>query len=424
MIRSENYVPVALRRNVSYLLLLTGSTFSSLSIGLTVFAFPLIVLYSTHSTGLAGLVATGIGIGTLVSLLPAGVLADRLNRKAMMVISSAAMIIALGAAITSVTSGVLVAGCLITVGIVLGAALACYSPAEHSMLREVVDQTQLPLVLSISQARSFAAGLIALPLGGLLLQLGWVIPIAVAGGLAIGTLICCLALPSDSDRVVSGSLDLQQAVAGIRFILRRADLRSITIIGALVNVGFPALTFGITLTLVGNGLAPALLGVVQAGGSIGGLIGSVLAGPITSRFRTGRLSLGALGLLILLGAAMSVLAAHWWAIMIAMFLANMIVLMPNIGLDSYEMAATPQHLQGRVGSASSFISSGLSPLGPALGGWTVAAVSFPFAGVLLILPLGALAVGCLTRSIRSIPRPSAWILDEAAEDLAERQIRH
>lgn len=410
------YVPVRLRRNVSYLLLLASSTLISLSSGLTIFASPLIVLYTTHSAGLAGLVGTGLGAGTLVTLLPAGVLADRLNRKSMMVASSTAVIIALSAATVSVMSGASVAPCLTAAAVVLGAGLASYLPVEHSMLREVVDKSQLPLVLSVNQGRSFAATLVAMPLGGLLLQLGWMVPAAVGGCCAVGALCCCLALPSDSGRVVIGSLDLHHALAGIRFIVRRADLRSITFIGAFVNIGFPALTFGIVLSLVNGGLAPSLLGVLQAGGSVGGLVGSVLAGSVTSRWPTGRLCLGALGALILLGWGMSSVSGNWWAVMIAMFLANVIVLIPNIGLDSYEMAVTPQSLQGRVGSASSFISSGLSPVGPALGGWTVAMVSFPLAGSLLLLPLAGLVLGLLTRGVRTIPRPSEWAIDEASAD--------
>jgi hypothetical protein len=70
---------------------------------------------------------------------------------------------------------------------------------------------------------------------------------------------------------------------------------------------------------------------------------------------------------------------------------------------------TPVDLQGRVGSAMAFVSMGVMPLAPLLGGWMLTDLGGTRAIALLVVAtgLGAL-VPTLSRTIRSVPRPAEW----------------
>ena len=72
-------------------------------------------------------------------------------------------------------------------------------------------------------------------------------------------------------------------------------------------------------------------------------------------------------------------------------------------------AMTPDDLQGRVGSALSFVTMGSLPLAPVLGGFLLGA----FGGQAAIAAMvGASVLTALiptfSRSMNSVPRPSEW----------------
>lgn len=81
----------------------------------------------------------------------------------------------------------------------------------------------------------------------------------------------------------------------------------------------------------------------------------------------------------------------------------------NAGIGSYRMAVTPDHLQGRVGSASQFASMSVMPLAPLLGGWLLEHYGGQLALTVLVAAAALLALLLTSsRSIRSVPRPSEW----------------
>ena len=70
---------------------------------------------------------------------------------------------------------------------------------------------------------------------------------------------------------------------------------------------------------------------------------------------------------------------------------------------------TPDDLQGRVGSAMAFVSMGVMPFAPLLGGFALAALGGTGAVTLLVAGAAVSAlVPTLSRSVRSVPRPSEW----------------
>src|SRR6478752_6135456 len=77
--------PTPLLRNRSYMLLMSGLTAESLGAGIALFAVPLVAYGLTGSVVQAGVVAAVGQVGALLATLPAGVVADRVDRRRLVV---------------------------------------------------------------------------------------------------------------------------------------------------------------------------------------------------------------------------------------------------------------------------------------------------------------------------------------------------
>jgi len=114
------------------------------------------------------------------------------------------------------------------------------------------------------------------------------------------------------------------------------------------------------------GLGPALVGVIFAVGSIGGLLGALLTTPLTRRIGYGpaiisgvvTLCVGALAFAAAQGppAVVAPLLAFAW------FLVAVGNVVNNINQVSVRQAMVPDRLQGRVSATMRFLAGGLVPL--------------------------------------------------------------
>lgn len=76
-------------RHRDFNLLWSGQALSSLGTSMATLAYPLVVLEFTGSAITAGMVGTAAAVVQLAVNLPAGVLVDRLSRRALMVVCDA-----------------------------------------------------------------------------------------------------------------------------------------------------------------------------------------------------------------------------------------------------------------------------------------------------------------------------------------------
>jgi hypothetical protein len=81
----------------------------------------------------------------------------------------------------------------------------------------------------------------------------------------------------------------------------------------------------------------------------------------------------------------------------------------NAGINSYRIAVTPPALIGRVQSTAQFVSMSAMPLAPILAGALLSGLGGgPAIAVLGILTAGVALIPTLSRSVRTVPRPSEW----------------
>lgn len=87
---ASGQVKTALLRNRDYLLLWSGQTVSAAGSQVSGFVLPLLILQLTGSAAQAGFVGAFGGLPFIVLSLPAGALADRWDRKRLMILCDAA----------------------------------------------------------------------------------------------------------------------------------------------------------------------------------------------------------------------------------------------------------------------------------------------------------------------------------------------
>lgn len=160
--------PVPLRRNREYLLWFTGDVAAGIGSGIGQFAYPLIAFAVTGSLSVAGIVGMCGAIALLVGMLPGGVIADRVDRRRLRMLSGA-----LGAAAQALLVAVLLGGAaslavLATLTVVDRLRAALLGSASDAMLKRLAHPSQFPTAMSVNQGRDAAIELGAAPAGGAL----------------------------------------------------------------------------------------------------------------------------------------------------------------------------------------------------------------------------------------------------------------
>jgi predicted MFS family arabinose efflux permease len=407
-----------LRSNHDFTVLWVGQTISELGSRMSMFVFPLLAYAITGSALWAAAAESAHLIGLVVTLLPAGVYADRTDRRRLMRAASASgLVLYLSLVAAALTVGVTI-GHLIVVAVLTGAGAGLFSPAETSAVRAVVPDEDLAAALSQNQARQHVASLVGGPLGGLLFGLVRWLPFAAdAVSYAVSwVLLGRIRTDLSAARGEDGPPQrLRQGLGdGFRFILARPFFRVLLVWSGLVNLLVNALFFVAVLRLIQAGFAPVQIGLVETAAGLFGLLGAMAAPWVIERSRTGALTVAIAWSFVPL-----VVPMVFWnnPLVVSAALSAGLFLNPagNAGIGAYRMALTPADLQGRVQSTSQFVSMSTMPLSSMIAGALLAGLGGGGAiAALGVLTALAALIPSLSRSVRGVPRPAVWQAELAA----------
>src|SRR5262249_34128945 len=126
-----------LRRNLQFQTLWAGSTASTLGVSLADVAYPLAILALTGSPAKAGLFAAVLTIGMLAGALPGGQLADRQDRRAIVIGVESARAAVTAAVAVSLMLGWLSLPLLLAAAVLLGIGQAVAGAARLALVRSV-----------------------------------------------------------------------------------------------------------------------------------------------------------------------------------------------------------------------------------------------------------------------------------------------
>lgn len=367
---------VALHRNRGFTLLWSGEGVSLLGTSTTSVLLPLLAAVG-FAAGPAwmGALAAATWLPWLVIGLPAGAWVDRLPTKAVMITADLVAAAALLSVPVAGALRVLTLPQLLVVALTVGTSTVFFRAAYPAFLTSVVPETQL----EAANARLFgteSAVQIAGPgLGGLLAQ--WV---SAAYGLlldAVSFVVSAILLgrirpayaapPRRPDRRPL----VEEIREGIRFVRRDRYLPWLVGIGAVSNAGLIGYQALLVLHLVRDlQLSPAVVGTVLALGAGGGLVGALIAGPMSRRLGSGRAST----LLLVLGGPPALLVAAgapgWRTalVVLGIFGVGAFVVAGNVIRNAWRQRYVPTAMMGRVITTSQFVNYGTMPLAAAVAG--------------------------------------------------------
>jgi MFS family permease len=395
---------VPLRRNRDFVLLESGLLLSSVGTSLTAIAYPLLTLGVTHSPAKAGLVSFARLLPFGAFSLPAGLAADRVRRKRLMIGADAVRLAAMAAFAAVLLAGDVPFWSILVVAVIEGTASAFFTAADSGALRSVVPAPQLPAAAGAREARRSVVRLGGPPLGGALYGLSRTIPFA---GNAVSYLFSTLALlamrtpfeEAGEHERVSLRADFSE---GLRYMWDLAFLRTTAFVYGAGNFLTTALFLLIVLIGRQQGLTPGEIGLLSAAVGVGTLAGS-LASPLFRKLLAVR-SILLLELWTWLATWAFVIWPHAWVLAVWAVLFGIAAPVTDSVVVGYRLALTPGRLVGRVESVRTTISLLASPLGPLLAGWLLETTSAR--STVAVFAAGGLALalwGTLSPSLRRAP---------------------
>lgn len=400
-----------LRHNRDFMILWSGEAVSVLGSTMSVLVFPVIGYAITGSPALAGLTATAVLLGRVITRLPAGAWVDRWPRGRVLFLANlSGAILYTTLAVATLTHHLTMAH-LVVVGFLTGVSNSFFSPAASAATRTVVPVEQLPAAYSQLEARGHAAELIGPPLGGALYSVARGLPFLVdaisyaISALSITFVRTPLPAPAAPDEPRTIIADITE---GMRFSWNQAVIRAVLIWGAAINFSVMLVLVTVTLRLVQAGVHPAAIGLVDTIAASSALVGAFAAPAIIERSRTGTVTMVTGSIL-----ALVVIPMAWTTsvTIIGVLLAIGFFLLPanNAGISAYMVSVVPDRLQGRVNAAGGFIAEGISPIAPALAGVLVASVGGRTTTLIGAAFVAASLIPLLaSASIRNLGHPDSW----------------
>jgi MFS family permease len=339
---------VPLRYNRDFVLLPTGQTLSTIGSESTAIAYPLLVLALTHSPAQAGIVGFARIVPWALFGFPVGVIADRADRKRIMVLSD--------------------------------------------------------VVRAVEQARWSTVALIAPPLGGALFGLGRALPF-VANGLSYSfSLVSLLAMrtPFQEAREKDDTPAMQQLAEGFHWLWSHRFFRACALLFSWTNLVFEALFLVLIVAGRREGLSSGAIGGLIAVFGVCSLLGSVLAPRLTRLISMRTMVIGSFW--VQLGFAAYLVKPSVYVLLAGSIPMALFIPSVNAAVIGYRTAVVPDRLTGRVGGVARTIALCTAAFGPLSAGLLLDSLSVRqtvavYAALMLLLCV----LASLNSAIRNAP---------------------
>ena len=395
---------VPLRRNRDFLLLQVGQLLSDAGTQSTSIAYPLLVLAVTGSAAKTGVVAFARALPLALLALPAGLAADRWNRKRLMITADGVRVLALGGLAVTILAHRVAFWAIPLVAFVEGSGAALFAAAHPGALRAAVPARQLPAAAGAQTGRQAAVRLAGPPLGGALFELARALPFGVdAASYACSTVsLLAMRAPFQQQREPDRSPLRSRLGEGIRFLWGHRFLRTCALLFGLANFLGPGLLLVVVVVGERQGLSGGTLGALVAAFGACLLLGSLVS-PLLRRLLPVRAVL-LLELWTWPGCALFLVWPNVYVLTASILPTALAIPSTDSVVHGYRIAMTPDRLLGRAESVRSTISLLIAPLGPLAAGALLGAASAQatialFAGFGLVLAIW----GTMSPSIRTPP---------------------
>lgn len=312
--------------------------------------------------------------------LPSGILADRVDRKRLIVfcdliralaycVAGGGILLSLPLADPSVhgVAQVTLYSSLLCLGLLIGCAEVARDNAAQSMLPAIVPSEGLERANGLlGSVETVGNGMAGPALGAFLVALFLPSPFLI---IALALLLAALSTAS-----LSGNFKAQQRanvtehwrtelMDGFRFVIGHPMLRVLVLITGIWNFFAEMALIALVLHVQENlGMGATTYGLILAVGAVGGVVGGIVAAPLLRVFGTGVLAQW----MNVVSAPMFLLIAFApgpVAVGAAMFVFYLSGIVWNTLSISYRQRTVPDDIRGRVNSVYRLFAWGTMPLG-------------------------------------------------------------
>jgi DHA3 family tetracycline resistance protein-like MFS transporter len=316
------------------------------------------------------LLGIGMTVPTIVFLLPAGVLSDRLDRRSLMLCADVARALVLAALATLAITGLLTFWELVLLVALYGVGTAFFTPAFEAIVPDIVPPGDLAAANSLDQCvRPIALRLAGPAVGGALVAaVGTGTAFALdAASFAVSVGAVLFMRPPAHPRSEHVESSVGAVKEGLRFVRRRVWLWGTLLSAAIAYLAFMGPAEVLLPYVVKNELDASArdLGLVFAAGGVGA-IGAALATGQRGHPRRDVTEMYVVWTVATLVVAGYGLASASWQLMIACLAFNALETWGTIIWATIKQRHVPASMLGRVSSLDWLISIGLLPLSFAL----------------------------------------------------------
>jgi MFS family permease len=354
--------------------LVAASGASNLADGVLQTVMPLVALSVTRDPSSFATVTLVGRLPWLLVALPAGALADRLDRRETMLRVNVVRVLLIGGLAVVVAADRQELWMLYVVAFALGVGETFYDTSAQSIVPSLVPDVRH---LERANSRLYAVELTANQFVGPALG-GLIAGLALTGGLtasAAAYLLAALALVTIAGRYRPAAPGerrrLRSDIAeGVRYLAHHPLLRALAICVGVSNLASTAMFAVFPLYAIDPGpmgLGGLGFGLLLASLAAGSVLGSFLVAPIVDRLGQRRALLFAMaGQLILM--IVPAITTNALLVSAAFVTSGAIVIGWNVITVSLRQRIVPDHLLGRVNSGYRLLAWGTMPIGAALGG--------------------------------------------------------
>jgi MFS family permease len=315
-------------------------------------------------------ITMALQFGPLLLLMPvAGLIADRFNRRTVLLLTQAAQgLLALGLGLL-VVFGHAQLWHVYAFALALGVVTAIDAPVRQAFVSELVSEADLPNAVALNSTSFQSARMIGPAVAGILVALVGAGPVFLINAASfVGVMFSILAIRPASLR---SSPRLSKArghiSASFRYVRARTDIVIVLIMVFLVGTfGFNFPIFISTMITVEYGAGSAEFGVLSSVMAVGAVFGSLLA----ARRERARLSVvivaaAAFGL----SCAIAAVTPTYWSFAIALVAIGITSLSMMSTANAYVQTTTAPAMRGRVMALYLGIFAGGTPIGAPIVGW-------------------------------------------------------
>ncbi|HEX7281373.1 MAG TPA: MFS transporter, partial [Vicinamibacterales bacterium] len=311
----------------------------------------------------------------LLFTLLGGVVADRRDRRHMMLTSQAVqMIVALILAVL-VYTGAIQIWMILVLSFISGCAQAFGGPAYQSLIPTLVGKEHLPNAIALNSIQFNLARVIGpIVAGAALAAFGMVACFGLNGVSFLFVIAAILALRDIHVPPAATESIIVQMKGGLRYVKNSRNLMAVTLLGFIVAfLGFPLLTFLPVITRDVFGRDVGFYSQLMTFAGLGAVTGALVVAYIGRHRHIGRVLLITLACF---GVATVLFALSRTPAMSALilFISGSLLVMCTSLTTSLAQLLAPAELRGRVVSIYMLAFRGGSPLGGLASGWLVTQV--------------------------------------------------